>query len=183
MLEIIVPQTELFDENSQTFLFCKETPLTLEHSLVSISKWESKWHEPFLVNKNKTDEQMRDYCRCMTITQHVDPVVYQCLSNKNLEEIAAYMNDPMTATTISKKEGQAKSGGSGEIMTSELLYYYMITLGIPVDFQKWHLNRLIMLINVCNEKNKPAKKMSASEIAQRNRALNASRRKRLGTKG
>lgn len=181
MLTITVKAAEMFDANSNRFLVnAKDQTLTLEHSLVSISKWESKWHKPFLSDKTKTSEESIDYIKCMTITQNVDPIIYKFLSKDNFEKINAYIEDPMTASWVNETSGKK---GRGEVITSELIYYWMIALNIPVEFQKWHLNRLLMLIKVCNAKNQPPKKMSKGEIMRRNRSLNAARRKASGSSG
>ena len=154
----------------------------MEHSLVSLSKWESRWHKPFLSSKNKTktQEEILDYIRCMTLTQNVDPNVYYNLSRENCEKIQAYIDDPMTATTFNEIN---KPKTNSEIITSELIYYWMIAYNVPVEFEKWHLNRLLTLIKVCSIKNAPPKKMSKREIMNRNAALNASRRKAHNSKG
>ena len=180
MLRITIPAAELFDESRQEFIYTKERTLQLEHSLVSISKWESKWHKAFLTDKEKTKEETIDYVRCMTLTQNVDPEVYNYLTNKNLEEINNYIAEPMTATVIAED----KSGKNNrDVITSELIYYWMIASNIPPEYQKWHLNRLLMLIRVCGVKNSPPKKRSRREIMSQNQAINAARRKSLNTKG
>lgn len=179
MLQITIPaMNDLWDERNQQFLSIKETTIQLEHSLLSISKWESKWNKSFINTKDKTEEELIDYIKCMTITKNVDPNIYVCLTAENIQEIVNYINAPMTATTI-RDTGKSNH----EIVTSELIYYWMISLNIPVEFEKWHLNRLITLIRVCSIKNQPAKKMSRGEIMQRNAALNAARKKRWNTKG
>lgn len=179
MLQITIPaMNDLWDERNQQFLSIKETTIQLEHSLLSISKWESKWNKSFINTKDKTEEELIDYIKCMTITKNVDPNIYVCLTAENIQEIVNYINAPMTATTI-RDTGKSNH----EIVTSELIYYWMISLNIPVKFEKWHLNRLITLIRVCSVKNQPAKKMSRGEIMQRNAALNAARKKRWNTKG
>ena len=180
MLQITVPGIELWDEEAQEFIYSKEQTLQLEHSLISLSKWESKWCKPYLSKKDKTYEEVLDYIRCMTLTPNVKPEVYKCLTEENIEEIQKYIDAPMTATYISENKN---GGGSRETVTSELIYYWMISLNIPIEFQKWHLNRLITLIRVCNIKNTPPKKMGRRAIMSRNTALNASRRKQLNTKG
>ena len=180
MLQITIPAVELWDERKQEFITTKEQTLQLEHSLVSISKWESKWCKPFLSKQEKTFEETLDYIKCMTITQNVDPEVYNYLTNENIEEINKYIEAPMTATYFSDDK-TAKS--SREQITAELIYYWMIALNIPFECQKWHLNRLLTLIKVCNIKNQPPKKLSKKEIMSRNAALNAARRKQLNTKG
>lgn len=180
MLKIVIPAGEIFDEKTEEFKAIKETELTLEHSLISLSKWESKWNKAFLSNGNKTEEETLDYVKCMTLTQTVDPNVYLFLTPNLIREIVDYIEKPMTATWFSDEKNK---GGQKEIVTSELIYYWMIALGIPFECQKWHLNRLLTLIKVCNIKNQPAKKMSKSEILNRNRALNEARRRSLGSKG
>lgn len=179
MLTITVPARELFDDRTNEFIYTKAHTLQLEHSLVSISKWESKWHKPFLTKETKTEEEMRDYIRCMTITQNVDPSVYLGLSRNNLIQIKQYIDDTMTATTFNDKNKKQNH----QVITSELIYYWMVSLNIPFECQKWHLNRLLTLIHICDIKNTPAKKMSRRDVMNRNSSLNAARRARLGTRG
>ena len=180
MLQIIVPGAEAWDNKKQEFLYTKEQSLQLEHSLVSVSKWESKWCKPFLSNKDKSVEETLDYIRCMTLTQNVDPNIYNCLTKDNIDKVNRYIEYPMTATYFSEDPNGRKSR---EVITSELIYYWMVALNIPFECQKWHLNRLLTLIRVCNIKNKPPKKRSKREILSRNAALNEARRKQLNTKG
>lgn len=182
MLEIVVPGISLFDENSETFIDLEPQPLVLEHSLISLSKWEAKWQKPFLTKEEKTDEESIDYVRCMTITKKVDPIVYQGLSNDNMESINSYIESPMSATTINRHTsvGSAKSR---EVITSEIIYYWMVMFNIPFECEKWHLNRLLKLIEVCEVKNQPDKKMSRRDVMRSNASLNAARRKKLHTKG
>ena len=180
MLEINVPGMEFWDEVAEEFVVVKGCTLQLEHSLVSLSKWESKWCKAFLSKREKTPEETIDYVRCMTLTKNVDPRIYTVLTDSNIKQINDYIAAPMTATCF--YDDKKSPGVKSETITSELIYYWMITLNIPVEFEKWHLNRLIALIKTCNVKNNP-KKMSKSEIMRRNRSLNASRKKRLHTKG
>ncbi|MBO5906212.1 MAG: hypothetical protein J6Q84_07330 [Kiritimatiellae bacterium] len=180
MLTIIIPGVELWDEKNQEFIYGKEQTLQLEHSLVSLSKWESKWCKPFLSKAEKTDEEILDYIKFMTITQNVNPEVYLRLSNDNIKRINDYISHPATATTFSQANGGKKSN---EIVTSELIYYWMTALNIPFECQKWHLNRLLTLIRIANIKNAPPKKMSKRETMSRYQALNAARRKQLNSKG
>lgn len=180
MLEIIIPGREHYDEKRNEFIYTQERVLRLEHSLVSISKWESKWHKPFLSNNEKTVDEIIDYVRCMTITQSVDIDVYNCLTEDNMRAINDYIDAPMTATTFNNMRNQA---GNREVITSEIIYYWMITFNIPFECEKWHLNRLLTLVKVCNLKSNPPKKMSKQEIINRNKQLNAERRKRLNTNG
>ena len=180
MLKITVPAIELWDEQKEIFVDIKEQTLCLEHSLVSLSKWESKWHKPFLTKDKKTDAEMRDYVRCMTLTQNVDPMIYDYLTSDNLNSIYKYIEDPMTATVINDR----RSGrGSSEQPTAELIYYWMVACNIPFECQKWHINRLMTLIRICGIKNQPPKKMSRNEILSRNAALNQSRINRLHSRG
>lgn len=181
MLTITVPSAEWYDERSERFYNSKEQVLQLEHSLVSISKWEAKWKKPFLGREEKTAEEIIDYIRCMTITQHVDPITYYALTDKNIEEVTAYIKDSRTATWFRQEQNRSFSR---EVVTSELIYYWMIALNIPVEFQKWHLNRLLTLIRVCQIKNTPhkAKKITKSDMESR-RALNEARLKKYNTKG
>ena len=180
MLTITIPAAEFWDEVHEEFIYKKEQTLQLEHSLVSLSKWESKWNKAFLGKQEKTDEEICDYVRCMTLTQNINPEVYSRLSAENYSAINAYIEAPMTATYFSEDK---QSKGSREVVTSELIYYWMISYNIPVEFQKWHLNRLLTLIRVCNIKNAPPKKRSRRDIMRHNSALNAARRKSLGSKG
>ena len=180
MLHITIPAIEQWDEINEQFINTKEQKLSLEHSLVSLSKWESKWCKPFFSKQEKTQEQIIDYVRCMTITQNVNPEIYKYLSRDNLKQINDYIDAPMTATRFS--EDKNKTGNNKQI-TSEIIYYWMIAFKIPFECQKWHLNKLMTLIRVCDIKNQPPKKRSQKEIMSRNAALNAARRKRLNSKG
>ena len=180
MLKIMIPGIELYDESKEEFIITKERTLTLEHSLVSLSKWESKWKKAFLTKEKKTTEQTIDYIRCMTITQNVDDNIYLGVNEEVLNKVRDYIEDEMTATTFSSTHGK---GGRREVVTSELIYYWMVALKIPFECQKWHLNRLLTLINVCNLKSNPPKKMRRNEVLQRNASLNAARRKAMNSKG
>ena len=180
MLQITIPATEQWDEKNQTFIVTKEQKLQLEHSLVSLSKWESKWCKPFLSKQEKTIEETIDYIRCMTLTQNVDPNVYNLLTNENITRVNEYIEAPMTATWFTDDKMRKPNK---EQITAELVYYWMIALNIPFECQKWHLNRLLTLIRVCEIKNQPPKKMSKGQIMSRNAALNAARREQLKTKG
>lgn len=180
MLKIVVPPVEEYDEKENKFIYGEPVTITLEHSLVSISKWEAKWHKPFLSSNDKTVEETLDYIKCMTLTQNVKDDVYYRLDRETFKQITDYIHDPMTATTI---HSTSNKPGGREVITSELIYYWMVAFEIPFECQKWHLNRLLMLIQVCNEKNKPTKKMTKNEIYSRNKALNEARRKRYNSKG
>lgn len=182
MLQLRIEGGELYDENAKEFIFIKPTTLQLEHSLVSLSKWESQYCVPFLTDKPKTVQETIDYIKCMTITQNVDPNVYRALKNSDIETVNDYIGARMTATWFSDDKTANKR--SREPITSELIYYSMIANNIPFECQKWHLNRLLTLIRVCNIKNDPDKhKMSKSEIMRRNASLNAARRQKLHTTG
>ena len=181
MLQITIPGDEFWDETKQEFVTTKEQTLQLEHSLVSLSKWESKWHKSFFSKDEKTSDEVLDYIKCMTITKNVDPDVYNRLDSKNMKEINDYIENPMTATTF--RQEPTKGSIRGETVTAELVYYWMIAMQIPFECQKWHLNRLLTLIRVCEVKNQPQKKMSKRDIMSQNAALNAARRKKLNTKG
>lgn len=180
MLRITIPSTEQWNEFKNEFINTKEQTLQLEHSLVSLSKWEAKWGKPFLGDQEKTNEETLHYIKCMTLTQNVDAKVYDYMTFDNIREIKEYIENPMTATYFSDNK---TGSNSSEQVTSELIYYWMITLNIPFECQKWHLNRLLTLVKVCQLKNQPPKKMSKSEIMTRNTALNEARRKQLNSKG
>jgi hypothetical protein len=180
MLLITIPAVEQWDELKQEFVSAKEQTLQLEHSLVSISKWESKWCKAFLSKRENTFEETLDYIKCMTLTQNVNREIYNGLTDGNISEVNKYIEAPMTATYFSDdRTGKA----SAEMVTSELIYYWMIALNVPFECQKWHLNRLLALIKVCNIKNRIPKKTSRKDIMSRNAALNAARRKQLNTRG
>ncbi len=185
MLQITIPGQEFYDEATDQFINTKDTVLTLEHSLVSLSKWESKWCKAFLGADSRSNEETIDYIRCMTVTPNVDPNVYYCLTQDNLKEVSDYIQNPHTASNIydvdisNNKEGKAKAK---DTITSELIYYWMINLQIPFECQKWHLNRLLTLIKICNVKNNP-KKMKKADILRRNASLNEARRKAWHSKG
>lgn len=180
MLQITIPAMELWDERKQEFILRKEQTLQLEHSLVSLSKWESKWCKPFLSKTAKTYEETIDYVKCMTITQNVSPETYNYLTNDNIVQINNYIEAPMTATTFS---GEDKGKGGRRVITAELIYYWMIALQIPSEYQKWHLNRLLTLIRVCNIESSPRKKKSKQSTASSYAQLNAARRQQLNSRG
>lgn len=185
MLEITIPAAvrEDYDESNNTFIYTvteKEQTLRLEHSLVSLSKWESKWCKPFIHSKDKTAEEVLDYVKCMTLTPNVDPAVYDRLTQANIDAVQRYIGAPMTATTFSEDKN---SKGKREIITAELIYYWMVALQIPFECERWHLNRLITLVRVCNIKNKPPKKRGGKETANKYAQLNAARKAKSHKKG
>lgn len=181
MLQLTIQLTpEGWDEVREVFVDPKVQVLQLEHSLLSLSKWESKWCVPFLDKKSLTPEEMIDYIKCMTLTKNVNPEVYDHITGAHVDKIMEYIYAPMTATTFAKDQ-PGKS--SHRVVTAELIYYWMLSLNIPSEYQKWHLNRLLTLIRVCNVENNPKKKMSQREIMRQNSQLNAKRRAALGSRG
>lgn len=181
MLEINIPAKEIWDETTETFLSLKPVTLYLEHSLLSVSKWESKWKKPFMSREQKTQEEAMDYIRCMTINKNVPNDAYKCLSNKDMESINEYLNDPQTATWFPDDKRKSKSN---EQVTSELIYYWMVACQIPFrPAETWPLNRLLTLIKICDVKNEKPKKMSRNSVMKQNSALNAARRSRAHSRG
>lgn len=179
MLKIDVPGGEYFDESTNTFFTIFPKTLELEHSLISLDKWESKWKIPFLGKEEKTLEQCTDYVRCMTLTKNVDPLVYRNLTEENFKAINQYIEDPMTATWF-RNDGRP---AGRDIITSEIIYYWMVTLNIPFECRQWHLNKLLTLIRVCNLKNSPPKMMRGKELLNHNRRLNEARKNKLHSRG
>lgn len=183
MKEITVPAFRLFNDDTNQFINVPKTTLQLEHSLISLKKWEQRWHKPFLKKEDKTTEEIIDYIRCMTISPaKVDDKVYQYMPTELVNEIVSYIEDPMSATTFNDSLIGAQKN-SREIITAEIIYYWMVSYNIPVEFQKWHLNQLMSLIKVVSIKNSPKKKMSKREAAQQRAALNKARREKFNSKG
>ncbi len=192
MLEIVIPEQhyEIFDEDKEEFLppvDIKETKIQIEHSLISIKKWEQKWHKPFLTDKTKTYEELTDYVRCMTLSHGVDPILYNYIPRRTMNKIVDYIKDPMTATWF-REDGlvgaqKYSSVGKKEVITAEIIYYWMIALNVPVEFQKWHLNQLLTLIKVLNIKNGKKEKVDSKTAAIQRAALNAQRRAKYNSKG
>lgn len=180
MLTITIPEVELFDNNKNEFLGkIPETTLQLEHSLSAIRKWETKWHIPFLSQNDKTEEQIEDYIRCMTLNEIPDDRLYHFIPASKAVEIIKYMDDPMTASWVNS---QSKPGRPRTV-TAELIYYWMIALGIPIEFQHWHIRQLVMLIQVVNVEQNPPKPLSPKEAAAERRRINEERKAKYHTTG
>ena len=183
MISITVPKGEVFDsENNIFWRVTKDTTIQLEHSLISLQKWEARWQIPFLTSNDKTLEQTIDYIRCMCLTPNVKEDVFYCIPRSEMNRISDYIKNPMTATTISGR-GPKKSPGKRKIITAEVIYYRMITLNIPSEYKKWHLNQLLMLIQVINAENAPKTKRKKHEIMEEYRAINEANKKKYNTKG
>lgn len=179
MLTITVPGEELFNSETLKFSYTETTVLELEHSLVSLSKWESRWNIPFLGKDKKTDEQIIDYIRTMLLSP-VDDSVLKRLSNDNYEQINAYINEKQTATWFRE---ETNGPANREIITAEIIYYWMISLNVPIEFENWHINRLFTQIKVLNQKNQPKKKQNTQNAAAQRRALNEARQRQYNTSG
>jgi len=179
MLQLDVTLEEFYDEESEKFFSGSVFVLELEHSLVSLSKWEQFFEKPFLSNEKTTEETLW-YIRAMIVTANVPSYIFTKLDEEHFATINKYINAKMTATWFNDKNTKP---GPKEIITAEIVYYWMIELGIPFECQHWHLNTLLTLVKVCNLKRTPPKKMSRAEIAAQNRALNEKRRREAGTRG
>lgn len=179
MLKLKIVSAEGFDEETQKFIDTDAFDLELEHSLVSLSKWESFFCKPFLNTKDKTPDEILWYVKAMCLTQEVPEEVFSNLTEGHYKQINEYINAKMTATWFSDKVSKP----SREIITAEVIYYWMLSLNIPFSCENWHLNRLLTLVKVCNAKNAPKTKVSKSELAARNAALNAERKAQLKTRG
>jgi hypothetical protein len=180
MLKLILEGDEFYDEASNTFSTVGDVVLEFEHSLVSLSKWESIFQKPFLKPEEKTAEEILAYIEAMILNENYDENIISRLTQANLDRINAYIESPQSATTFGY---MPETTGRGETITSELVYYWLVAFNIPFECQHWHLNRLFALIRICNIKNSKPKKMSRSEVAQRNRDLNAQRKAQLNTTG
>lgn len=182
MLQLTVQLTpEGFDEKTQEFIDPQTITLEMEHSLSSISKWEEKWKKAFLSKREKTAEETFDYIKCMTLTPNVDPNVYNFLNEENVESINKYIEDPMTATYLPSESDDKQQ--NKDTVTAELIYYWMIALNIPPEYDKWHLNKLLALVNVCNVKNTPPDKRKRKPNLDARRALNEARKAKHNSKG
>lgn len=179
MLTVYVPDADLWDEKNEKFILVKGQTIALEHSLISLSKWEEKWHIPFLGNNQMTKEQETDYIRFMTVTKNVPDIIYSILTPENYKQINDYITNTMTATTFTDTDKKRNN----KVITNEIIYYWMFTCGIPLEWEKRHLNKLLTLIKVFNVNNSPTKKMSNNEIYSQNKALNDARRKAMNSKG
>lgn len=181
MLQLAIRvRDEMWDERKEEFIPPVYQTIQLEHSLISLSKWESKWCKAFLTKEDKTSEEILDYIKCMTVTENVNPEIYDRLTESDLRKIYDYINASMTATILPPDRSGKRNR---EVVTSELIYYWMVALQIPFECQYWHLSRLLTLVQVCNVKNTPPKKMSKREIMSRNAALNEARKKKWNTTG
>lgn len=178
-LKLDIPQTELFDESTNKVYMCKPCSITLEHSLVSIHKWEQKYHRSFFSKGPKTRDELLDYIRFMTLTSNVDPLVYYSLKSYHFKDIDEYMNNPMTASTIV----DTNQGKSRDVVTAELVYWWMIEFQIPYECRKWHIKTLMSLIRVCNAKSQKPKKMPKKAVMNQYSALNELRRQQMNSRG
>lgn len=180
MITVKVEPFKMFDEETERFIVLKKPQeIQMEHSLISISKWEAKWHKPFLDEEDKSSEELLDYIKCMTVNT-VEPIAYYGLTEENFKDILKYIEDPMTATWFGKRG--KKPSMSKRKTTSEVIYGWMVGLQIPFSTEKWHINRLLTLIKVIDDNNNP-QKMSKTETASMYKSLNAERKKKLHTKG
>lgn len=194
MLVLKIESRQLWDPNTEEFVYINETELRLEHSLLALAKWESKWHVPFFTASGElTMEQQLDYIRCMNLNDETDPGVYAMLTKKQLQAITEYMDDPMTATWFrgeprpneprTGKVSLRKLRSRGTETTAEVIYCQMFQFGVPKECEQWHLNRLMTLLRVCSESQMPPKKMSPGEATAQRQALNAKRKAKLRTRG
>jgi hypothetical protein len=179
MLNLLIEAAEFYDETTETFQTVDAVELTLEHSLVSLSKWESWLKKPFLSKDEKSTHEIRLYTEAM-ITSDYPPNIVSRFSQENMAAVHAYIDSSESATTFGV---MPEAKGRGEVVTSELIYYWMVAFTIPFECQTWHLNRLFSLIRICNLKNSKPKKMSRQELAARNHALNEKRKAQLNTSG
>lgn len=182
MYELTIPEGEFYNEEIEEFIQIKKTTLQLEHSLIALRKWESKWNKPFLGTNDKSMDEILDYIRCMTLNRNIDPEIYRYIPAKEIIQLIDYIQAPMTAIWFNEAV-ESINGNRKETITAEIIYYWMITLNIPVEFQKWHLKQLFTLIRVVSIKSQPKKKMGKREAARMRARLNAERRAKYKTKG
>ena len=180
MLRLTLLGAEFYDENKEEFITIGYVEIQLEHSLVSLSKWESKFQRPFLNTEDKSPEELFYYIEAMIISPIYPVDIRTRFSQDNINQINKYIESKESATTFGV---MPERRGRGEVITSELIYYWMVAFQIPFECEYWHLNRLFALIRICNIKNSKPKKMSRNEIASRNRELNAIRRAQYNTNG
>lgn len=188
MLELVIPKQhyEFFDETSGEFLppiDIKETKIQVEHSLISLKKWEQTWHKPFLDRNEKTYEELSDYIRCMTLNKGIDPNVYHWIPKEEIEKVIKYIEDPMTATWFKDNTLIGAQKNKRDVITAEIIYYWMISLNVPVEFERWHLNQLLTLIKVINIKNEKPKPVNREEAAKERAELNKRRRAEFNSRG
>lgn len=183
MLKLIIPEIEYYDNAKEEFFLIKEHTLILEHSLISISKWESKYKKAFLGKQEKTNEEIFEYIKMMNINPDCDEKLYLGLNQKLINEISDYISDEMSATVFAEDKFKTYNSINNDVFTSELIYYYMFSFNIPKECEKWHINRLLKLIRVFSVKNNTNKKMNKSQILRSNHLLNQSRKSTLGTNG
>lgn len=181
MLSINIPETELFDEETDSFIKIKAQSLNLEHSLISVSKWETIHCKPFLTKNKKTPDEVRDYIRCMIINAPKGQDVVKAFTPKEINEVIDYINKKKTATTVTFFSKKTKA--SNETITSELIYYWMFSAGISIECEKWPLDRLFALIKIFSAKNAPKQKGVNHEYNKMQHDLNAQRRAALHSKG
>jgi hypothetical protein len=180
MLTLFIEPIELFNEETQTFQTLDGFELELEHSLVSLSKWESITKVPFLSKTDKTPEDIRLYIEAMIISPIYPPNAVGRMTQSNIDQVNAYLESSESATTFGT---MPEVKGRGETITSELIYYWMVAFNIPFECERWHLNRLFSLIRICNIKNTKPKKMTARQLAERNARLNEERKQKYQTRG
>lgn len=177
MLKLLIDSFDVWDDNSQEFITYDKKTICLEHSLLSVSKWESIYKKPFLNESEKSPQEVIDYFKCMLIDES-DSVYLNNISDKDVQKIQEYIEDPMTASWVSGDTSRDRS-----VITSELIYYWMVSAQIPFETERWHLNRLLMLIRIFGEKTNPSRKKSRAQIIEEQRRLNNERRAKLGTNG
>lgn len=180
MLTITIPETELYDEKTNTFFTTQKKTIKLEHSLISASLWEAKWKRCFTSKPPSTAEETIDYIKCMCLDKNIDDLVFRAIPMEEYQKVLDYIADPMTATKITDR---SNSRGNSEQLTTEVIYFYMTAFNIPFSCEKWHLNRLLTLIKVCSIKNGGDQKMGKHDIMNQNKALNAARRAKMHSKG